>query len=54
MEPQAAFVRSDGTVHLNSESSIHLNGTLIIHPENPKLNHTFRFNDPFHNTGHMP
>ncbi len=49
MKSQPAFVRADGTVHLDSKSAVHVDIPLIVLPGDTKHNYALRFDDPLEN-----
>ena len=49
MEPKAPFVRTNGTVELDSETSVDLNLPIFVLPRNSELDYTFRLSDSLKN-----
>ena len=49
MESQAAFVRSDGAVHLNPVPAIDLHYAVPVHPRHAKDDDALRLGHPFEN-----
>jgi hypothetical protein len=49
MKSKTSFVRTDGTIHLDSKPSVDMNTTLIVLPRYSKHDDSFGFNDPLKN-----
>ncbi len=47
VETHPAFIRADSRVELNAPCPVNLHLVTIVHPDNPKLDHAFRFNQTF-------
>ncbi len=51
MEAQAAFVRPDGAVHLDTEAAVDLDVALVVKPRHAEHKHALRLYDPLENAG---
>ena len=51
VEPQAPFVRADGTAHLNPKAAIDLDFAPVIDPGNSEQDHALRLDHPFQDLG---
>ena len=51
MEAQAAFVRTDGAVHLNAKTSVDVHLALVVHPGHPEHDHPFGFHNALDGIG---